>query len=209
MTDLPPPPGSAAGTSWGTPPAGAGFPPPPAGPQRVTKGVLGVAVVTLLALVGVIAWGGGEAPKRPTAASPGGEPGVLGGGEGGLAIPGSASASGSGPSESSAPLPPFDADALIPVGGIERPPTSSMYDREWLVPGRTWTDVQADYQRSFPVPGWELGFNVVRVEDGTEGMGYEIQAAGRSKYDGVAGQVVFEVDPNDPTSSIVEFRERE
>lgn len=182
--------------------------PPPTRPRGVAKAVLGVAAVTLLALGGVVAWGGGDLPDQPTGIVGGDGPNAPAEGGAGPAIGGSSSASGQGPAESSAPLPPFDATALIPVGGVERPPSSADHEREWRVPGRAWPDVLADYQRRFPVPGWELGSNVITIADGTKGKGFEIQAVGRSRLDGTAGEILFRYDPDDARSTIVSYAER-
>lgn len=139
-------------------------------------------LATIVALVAVAIWDGGDAPtftgspgiESPTGVLPGGSTG--GSSTEAEAGGGDSSAAPSGGSPTDAPVPAFDPLALAPAGGRQVPPGLVGVNVEWQVDGSTWQAVLAPYQQAFPVAGWELGRLSTNWggPGGKGGEGYEI-----------------------------------
>jgi hypothetical protein len=167
--------------------------PAPARTVHVVRVPVAVLVpLAVVAVVGLLVWGGGDTPEY---ASAGGSSDF----GSGFAGSGSDSATaGGGATPSAVPLAPSQA---IPAGGLTTAPTQSGAVLAWRV-ARAWPDQLSAYQAIFPMPGYRLGEQRITSSDG--GGAWDIEADQPGPQVAV-GLLYIGPDPADPTSTIVEI----
>lgn len=205
-TPAPTPPGPTPAAPSGPAPTWGGTPTPrpPAGSTGTSTGTfrtgpLVIAAITVVALIGVLVWGGGgessgiggPGTKSPVAADPA-NPGSYGGGSYGP--------TGGRGGQRLAP------ELVAPPGGTEVPPTRSNAQRAWRVPGgmSTWLST---YVSRFPADGWSLGSNLPDPDFEVGHPRAVYLVVPDEGYDATSpgATISFADDPDHPGSTLIEF----
>lgn len=195
-------------------------PPSPAGlASSIRRPIAAVAVVALLACIGVVIWGGGD--RGDAAVAGGGGPGGGGPGGGGLTTSaGGDTGSGSGTEVGEEADVGASYDPNRPV--IRKDFTSTevsdleweMYfpdgadpdDWMWTVPG-SWRDLAGEHRDHFPLTGWTLSTDPrgqVTVDGEVVGESYDIVEIGDEG--GLPnGLMTFEQHPEEPGATLITY----
>lgn len=174
-------------------PAGAGG--PRVSPIRLP--VLAPVVLAVIAIAGILLWGGGDTPSTASPTASGGDAFGSSGDTGGATAAGPGGVTGT-----TGVVPPLNPSDLAPIGGTPTSPQASQALLAWQVPV-DWTSLLSTYQGFLTAPGYRLGDQ--RITDPGGAGAWDIIPDQPGPQVGV-GLLHIGPDPANPNGTLVQVQ---